>query len=229
VPIILGTAVLPVMSRFFVSSTDSLRATYEKSLRYLIVLGLPMTVGTMLLAHHIISLLYGAEFTRSIVALQILAWDILLFFLYSLLGTLLISIDRQKEMAVAGGICALVNVILNLILIPSFSYVGSSVATIACEVILFGLYFFFASKYLALLPLHKMAFKPIIACAPMALFVCFGPGLNLAVIIILAAVIYFAMLVLIRGVPRQDIALLNELITVPKVVARWFGHEKNQA
>ena len=166
----------------------------------------------MLLANRIILLFYGAEFSRSIVALQILAWDILLFFLYMALGGLLVSMDRQNRMAVAAGACALLNIILNLILIPRFSYIGAGIATIATETVLFGLYYYIASKYLYRLPLHKIVVKPIIACAVMATFVYFGSGLNLVVLIIMAVVIYVGTLYLIKGVYGEDIEIFRQVI-----------------
>ncbi|MCK4732280.1 MAG: flippase, partial [Methanophagales archaeon] len=109
-------SLFPLMARHFVSSKDSLKIIYEKSFKYLFILGLPLALGITVLADRFIILFYGEQFYPSIIALQILAWDVLLIFLLSPLGTLLVSINRQNEMAILLGITALVNVILNLIL-----------------------------------------------------------------------------------------------------------------
>jgi O-antigen/teichoic acid export membrane protein len=221
-PFFFAAAVLPVMARLFISSTDSLKLAYEKLLYYSFIVGLPLASGTILLSDRIIILFYGEQFTQSIVALRILAGNILLSFLYFPISMLLVSINRQNQMAVAAGTSAAINVILNLILIPHFSYVGAGIVNVATQVILFGLYFYFASKYFYLLPLHKLVLKPIIACAVMATFIHFSSGLNLAVLIVIAIVIYFATFLLIRGFSREDIDLLNRIIKIPESFRKWF-------
>jgi len=210
-------ALFPVMAGLFVSSLSSLRIAYERSLRYLFILGLPLAVGATLLSDRIILFFYGDQFTYSILALQILSWDILLFFLYHCLGNVLMAVNRQNQMAFSVGICAVINVVLNLILIPRFSYIGAGIATIVTESVLLGLYFYFVSKYLYRLPLHRIILKAIIACAVMAVFVYFCRSFTLAVLIVLAAVIYFAMLYLIRGFSQEDFNLLKQVLLMLRI------------
>ena len=216
IPHLFMSALFPAMAVFFISSRNSHKVAYEKSLRYLFILGLPLSMGTMLLSDRIILLFYGEQFINSIIALQILAWDILLFFLCIALSFVLVSIDKQNQMAAAGGGCAVINVILNLILIPHFSYIGAGIATIATETILFGLYFYFVSKYLYKLPFHKVIAKPLIACSAMVLVIYFCSGINLFILIISAAVVYFVMLFLLKEFSREDINLLKQAIRMPK-------------
>ena len=214
IPRLFGQALFPAMAVFFISSRNSLKVAYEKSLRYLLILGLPIAVGTTLLAGRIIPLFYGEQFSNSIGALQILAWDILLFFLYYTLGNTLIAMNRQNQWAAAAVGCAVINVILNLILIPRFSYIGAGIATITAETFLFGVSFYFVSRYLYRLPFHKIIAKPLIACSVMAVFIHFCGGLNLAALIISAALLYFALLYLMKGFTREDIDLFRQVIRV---------------
>jgi O-antigen/teichoic acid export membrane protein len=118
IPHLFINALFPVMAGFFISSRSSLKVAYEKSLQYLLILGLPLAAGTALLADQIIPLFYGEQFSNSIIILQILAWDILLFFLHESIGTVLIAMNKQNQMATIAGGCAVINIILNLILIP---------------------------------------------------------------------------------------------------------------
>lgn len=217
IPILFTAALFPFMATSFISTPNSLKTTYERSLRYLLLLGLPLAVGTMLLSGRIILLFYGAQFAPAIVGLQILAWHILLFFMYALLANVLISINRQNQMAITVGSCALMNVVLNLALIPHFSYIGAAMATIATETTLFAVYFHLASKYLYRLPFHRVIIKPLIACVAMGLFIHFCGGITLAALIALAAVIYFVVLCLLKGLSKEDLNLLGQAITLPRV------------
>ena len=186
-------------------------------MRYLFSIGLPIATGVTLLADKIISLFYGDQFTSSVIALQILAWDALLFFLYDPLATTLASMNKQNILAITCGVCALVNVVLNLILIPNFSYIGAGIATIVTETVLLVLYFYFVSKYLYWLPLHKIILKPMVACALMAIFIYFLSNINLAVIIVSSAILYFIVLYILRWFSPEDFSLISQAIKYPKM------------
>ncbi len=73
-------SVFPVMSKFYVSSRESLKFIYEKSVKYMALLAVPMGVGTSLLADRIMPLIFGAEYSHSIIALQILVWSLVFIF-----------------------------------------------------------------------------------------------------------------------------------------------------
>jgi len=211
IPQLLMNALFPLMSSYFVSSKDSLKVVYEKSFKYLFILGLPLAVGITLLADRIILLLYGQQFYPSIIALQILSWDVLLIFLYMCSAFILISIDKQNQMAVIAGYAALINVILNLFLIPYFSYIGAAVATIVTETILISLYFLLISKSFYKLPISKIFIRPLIACLIMGFFIHYLININPFLLIILAVLVYFTSLYLIKGFSKDDLELFKKV------------------
>jgi len=218
IPYLFMGALLPLMSHYYVSSKNSLKITYAKSFKYLLILGVPITVGITLLADRIILLFYGQQFYPSIIALQILAGDVLLIFLYSSLGALLIAVDRQNQMAIIAAFTALLNVILNLILIPPLSYVGAGIATITAETVLFGLYVYVISKNFYALPFHKIVIKPIVATLVMGFFIYFCGFINLFLLIILAIFLYFAILYFIKGISREDVNYFRQIFMRTKNV-----------
>jgi len=205
-------ALFPLMAYSFVSAKDQLKSIFERAFRYLLILGLPMAIGITLLADKIIPLLYGPSFQNSIPALQILAWDVLLVFLYGCISFLLVSIDRQHQMAILAGCTALINIILNIILIPTYSYIGSAFATIAAESFLLIAYLYLSGRYFHFLPLHRIIIKPLIAAGLMAGFVYYFHNQNLFLIIIIAIVIYFAIMFAIKGFTKDDISLMKSVM-----------------
>ncbi len=206
------SALFPLMAYSYVSSKDGLKRIFERSFKYLFILGLPIAVGISLLADKFILLIYGPNFQNSIIALQILSWDILLVFLYGCISFLLVSIDRQHQMAFFAGCTAVINILLNMLLIPTYSYIGSAIATIIAESFLLIAYIFLSARYFHLLPLHKIIIKPIIACSLMGIFVFYFNQINLAVLIPIAIVIYFSALYLVKGFSKDDISLLKSLM-----------------
>ena len=215
IPMLFISALLPTISNYSVTSQSLLKVVYEKYFRYLFMLGLPIAMGAMLLSNKIILFFYGPAYTNSIIVLQILSWDILLIFLYTILGGFLISIDRQNQMALAAMVTAVVNVMLNLALIPYFSYVGAAVATVTAETILVIIYLYLLSKHMHLLPLQKIFMKPFIAMVIMSCFVFIFSWLYFLVLVVLGAFLYFGVLYGIRGISKEDITLLRHLLKIP--------------
>jgi O-antigen/teichoic acid export membrane protein len=205
-------ALFPLMSYSFVSAKDQLKNIFERAFRYLLILGLPMAIGITLLSDKIIYLLYGPTFQNSIIALQILAWDVLLVFLYGCISFLLVSIDRQHQMAILAGCTALINIILNIILIPTYSYIGSACATIAAESFLLIAYIYLSGRYFHFLPLHRLMIKPLIAAGLMGGFVYLFHNQNIFLVILVAMVIYFTVMFAIKGFTKDDISLLKSIL-----------------
>lgn len=212
IPQLFMNALFPLISSYFVLSNDSLRIAYEKAFKYLFILGLPLSVGITLLADRIILLLYGEQFYPSIIALQVLAWDALLIFLYTCSAFILVSINKHNKMAFIAGFAALINIILNLFLIPSFSYIGSAIATIATECFLFTSYIYLNSIYSYKIPILKITLRPIGASSLMGLFLYQFGSINLILEISVAVIIYFVSLYLLGGFSDDDIFLFKKLI-----------------
>jgi len=212
IPHLFMSALLPIMSYYFVSSKNSLKIAYEKAFKYLFILGLPIAVGTTLLSDKIILLFYGPEFINSIIALQILAWDILLIFLYACSAFLLVAIDKQKQMAIIAGVTAVINIVLNLILIPWYSYIGSAVATIVAEGFLLIAYLYLTARYLHKIPFQRFILQPLFACLVMGAVLYFFHGYNLLVLILGGGLLYLGLVYVMRGFSSEDIALIKKLV-----------------
>jgi O-antigen/teichoic acid export membrane protein len=213
------TALFPLMSRLYISSEESLKVAYEKSFKYLVLLGLPVSVGGMVLANRIIPFLFGGEFGNSTIALQILIWDCLLLCMYRPMLYVLGSINRQGSMALIGGIGALVNVGLNLLLIPRWSYIGAGITTLATGVLVTIASWYVVAKYFYRLPMHKIMAKPLIASVTMGAIVYFCSrvtSLNLALLIILGAASYFLIAYLIKAFSREDISLFMHVVRIKR-------------
>jgi len=212
IPHLFMTALFPLMSFYYVSSKDSLKMMYEKSFKYLFILGLPLAVGITLVADKIIIIFFEMEFFNSIIALQILSWDILFLFLSMCLSFVLVSMNKQTPMAIFAGFSALINVVINLLLIPSYSYVGAAVATIASEAFLFIAWFILVSKNLHILPFTKIIIKPLIACGAMALILYYFHSLNAMLLISIAIATYFGLIYVLKGLSDEDMKILKDIV-----------------
>lgn len=209
------SAVVPVISRFFISSQVMVQVAYEKSFKYLVILGFPMAVGGMILADKIILLLYGAPFTGSIIALQILIWNILLSCMNRPMLYTLGAINRQGTSALIIIVAVAVSIGLNYLLIPRWSYVGSAFATLVTGSLLTAAFWYAASKYGHRLSVGRLILKPMIASLAMGAIVYVGSwlvGANLLLLVAVGIAVYFLLLYFVRGFSMDDQRLFREAI-----------------
>ncbi len=216
IPSIYATAIYPVMSMYFKSDNKKLRFIYKKSFKYLYILGLPISFGIFLLAEKILDFLYGSKYQASALALKIVAWFVFLKFINFLLGTVLSSIDKQKQRMYSQGSTAAFNVLLNLVLIPFMGFVGAAISTLITEIFLFFIYYFYTSKYLVYYNFLPEIFKPLTAALVMATFIIFVE-LHVAAAVLFSALIYFAVILILRTFDRSDIKLVQKILKNEKI------------
>lgn len=215
-PSVYVTAILPVFSKLHVSSKASLKFGYIKSFKYLTILGLPIAVGTTLLAKDIILLIYKSGFYPSILALQILIWAIPIIFLNYLLGTSITSIDKQRETVKIIFLSMVLNIGLNVIFIPKYSFIAAAVITVITE--LFVCIWYIRIMYLYGYKVRvNIFFKPVIASIVMGLFI-FFVHTNLFITIIIATIIYFGVLILLKEFSEEDINIVEQIIRIPLIL-----------
>lgn len=104
---------------------------------------MPIALVISLMAERIILLLYGAGMLPSAIALQWLVWAGVANFLKVYVGNLAIIRNRQKYMlySYTGGL--ILNIGLNLFLIPRFSFPGAAAALVVSELGSLGLLLLF--------------------------------------------------------------------------------------
>jgi len=193
IPAALLGAIFPIMSRLHKSSQDTLKFAYERSFKYLLILGFPIGVGTTILANRIITMVYGLEYVPSIIALQVLVWSEVFIFLNIVFATLLNSMDKQITVTKQCALGAALNVVLNLLLIPRYSYIGASIATVATECFAFIYLFTQVAKAgysLANKPVLILVMKVIVAGLLMGAFTVYFSKLNMIILYYFSGLFY---------------------------------------
>ena len=212
IPLLFMNTLLPYMAYSSTKSKESLKELYEKSFKLLFLFALPITAGIFLLADKFIVLFYGSDFINSIPALKLLSFCILLKFLYLCVFFVLVSIDKQSKLAIICGGGALLNIILNLFLIPQYSLMGSAIALNITFIFILLMYLYLAFKNDLTIPIQKIIIKPIIACTGMVLFIYTFSELNLYLLISFSILIYFGIFFLIKGFSTEEISLLKSIM-----------------
>lgn len=145
-----ANAMLPVISNLAQNDREKLKAFFKKSLVILLFLGVGAAITTYVLAPLGISILGGASYSGAVTALQILAFGLIVSYFNHLNGYTMIALGKQWNSLFIAGIALVLNVVLNLIFIPLFSFKAAAVITILTEGLIVILSGYFIRKELDL-------------------------------------------------------------------------------
>ena len=135
-----GQALLPRMSSHLAISVDASGRTYEKSVRFYLLISLPIAVISFLYAGEIIHLLFGEEYVLggSATALRILICAFLFNMASGPAGVIILSSgERLKKFVPFAAAITIFNIVLNALLIPKYGFSGASFSTFICSVVAF--------------------------------------------------------------------------------------------
>lgn len=133
IPSILSIAILPTIVH---TAEDRLKSVIDGALTYFAIAGaLTATLGIVVGAS-VIRLYAGPHFASAVVPLQILSAGQIVLFMTLGLANISIARGHHRRLFISNAIGLLLNIALNLILIPSFGIRGSAAATTACELLL---------------------------------------------------------------------------------------------
>jgi PST family polysaccharide transporter len=89
-----------------------------------------LAIGLILSSHIIIPIMYGLEFSDSVIILQIYSLSLIGTFLGHLMNNYLLSENNKKMIFINSLIAMITNVLLNIILIPRIGIAGAAIATV---------------------------------------------------------------------------------------------------
>lgn len=117
-PVAFGNVTFPALSRSYVSAQDKLHMIARRSIDLMFLLSIPIGLGIMVVSKPLVLLLYGAEFTASGPVLAILGIVLILTYLATMLGQLLISTDRTGKWNMVMIVWVLLTIPLDMVLVP---------------------------------------------------------------------------------------------------------------
>lgn len=131
----LGTVLLPRASYYVEHGmTDEFWRITKKALNFVFVLSLPLMLYFILFAKQGIYFLSGSAYANSILPMQIIMPTLLFIGITNILGIqILVPLGKEKTVLYSEIVGAVVDLILNAILIPRFTSAGAAIGTLAAE------------------------------------------------------------------------------------------------
>jgi O-antigen/teichoic acid export membrane protein len=160
----LAAAMLPWLAR---AHTDTARG-FALGLRAVVALLAPIALGFLLFAGPLIALLYGPRFAAARVPLQLMSGVTLMYGINAFTGIALIARDRPLAYAKLIGPVLVINVGLNVVLIPRYGADGAAFNALLSSVLLAALALREAHRVLGRVDLVDAFASPAAGCALMA-------------------------------------------------------------
>jgi len=213
------TAIFPNLSRHY-KNTQTFNYIYYKSLIYMAFIAFPLGILTTLLSEKIILAIYKEAYLPASLALKVLIWADVCIFISLNFGYVFNALNRQDIATKATGIGALVNVVLNLILIPKYSLVGAAVATVITEFIVLIVEGAVIVRYIPFDPvigdILKIVFVNLASFAILELVIPEikfpSPFLNIITVVVTYGAIYISLSTLLKVLKGDDWRLIKKII-----------------
>lgn len=167
----LGSVMMPRASHLIAENKeDEFNRLIQKSYDFTLAIALPMTIGLIFCAPSLITALCGVKFEHSILPSQIIAPIILMVAISNVFGIqVLFPKGKINIVTLCCGIGAVADLILNLCLIPFFSYIGTSIAYLGAEVATTVSMYFIGRRYIPIIYFKKSHLTYALGCIVMAL------------------------------------------------------------
>lgn len=212
-------AAYPLIVRMWETQGEKPTQKYiSKLTRYYLLISFPAALGLSILAKPVVSVLTSAAYLGGYQIIPLVIFGALLLGLqwWAQLGLLLHN--KPNMIGVAVLIAGIINIILNILLVPVYGYIAAAVSTFISYLILLLLMIKIGHKAL---PWH-FPFKPflkiIVASAIMGIVIYYLQDIltiislkNLGIEIIVGILIYLVSLTLLKGFNKDEINELTQL------------------
>jgi len=204
-------ALRPTIFKTFVSSLPTFKTLCTESIRYLVIIVLPIIAGGMVLADRIIILVYKDSFLPSTYALYILIWILLFYSFNQVIANALIGGNYERKNLNANLIGVAVSIGLNLALIPRFGFIGAAIATSGSVLTVAIFQAYYIAKNLFKIHIFRLILKPLISATLMSGILILCKNGNLVLIILFSAAIYLIGLFGLKTFSKSDFEIIRNL------------------
>lgn len=220
------TAVLPaVLPKYYDNGEyGEMKTILENSLKYFFLLAIPAAFGLSLLSRDILTILSTADIASK-------GYQITFFTAFSglLLGLKEICIQIMtvnKKTKIIGALwisASVMSIVLNYLLIPYLGINGAGLTTLLTYSFISIMTLIYSRKYFVFSLNLKFITKSILAATVMSIFLYllifhyhFNSLVEIGIIILVSAVIYFVVMLILKGIDKKELNLVKMMLGVKK-------------
>lgn len=217
----LGVVLLPRLSYYHQHNMiNEFNLALNKSVNFIMLLALPVATFFILFAKETILVLAGYAYLDSVLPLQIVMGTVLFIGITNILGIqILLPLKRDGALLVSVLLGAIVDILLNLFLIPKLGATGAAISTTIAEFVVLIVQCVFVRNYLKVL-FGAIQYTKII----LALIISTGltnwllnsDNYSVIFMLILAAMIFFGFYFILLMITKEKFLFDNVLIPIKR-------------
>jgi O-antigen/teichoic acid export membrane protein len=158
VPGFIASGFYPSISK--VTEADDLRELWGTTIATITFVGMLLAGTGLLLAPWILDILYGDRFLAALGAFRILLVNVILISVNIAIANPLLARNKEWDYLKVVSTGAVINVVMNGILIPPFGMIGAAIATLLAEASVF-VFALKAAKKIVDIPITTLIFRPV--------------------------------------------------------------------
>jgi O-antigen/teichoic acid export membrane protein len=223
----LGTVMMPrIASTFASGNKEKIREYMDNSFAFIMMLAFPLMYGVISISSKFVPLFYGNGYEKVAPLICITSPIIVLIGLSNVTGTqYLLPTKQQNKYTLSVVVGAIVNFLLNLLLIKKYASIGAAIATVVAELSVTITQFVLIRKNIKIIDVLTISYKYIISsnimfiCSTLIGYLVNDNLLSIILQVIVSCLVYILCLILLK-----DKFLLENL---SKIKAKFIKKHKS--
>lgn len=220
IPRIIQVSIIPSFSNYWANKRiEYLTSISARAFRYIYLLVILLAGGLFVLAPQFVTVYYGKSYMPSALPIQILLIGTISFSISRIYDPILLASESLKLSFVSSGGALVLNILLNLFLIPAYGIVGAAIGTSTAYTTLFITKSYATKKYLQidlikLLPQNRLIYLTIIYLTILLLLKMIAPQQPVIQLLLIALIGFFSFVFIVlklRLVDEGEMILLRRI------------------
>jgi len=206
-------AITPYLYSSYPDHLDRYRRIVRFSTRYMSAVGIGLGAGIIALAKPLLHLIYSGKFDNSALALQFFGLFLIVRFIGITSSQVLATTGKQPLRTRQEAYGVVLNIVLDLILIPLYGFMGGAIASLITELVMQVIFFIMTRRLIQdqIWSSLWQIMPAVLAGSVMGLAVHFAkPYVSFYLLPLAGAVLYFALLYLFKFFSKADFKLLRK-------------------
>ncbi|HPI37265.1 MAG TPA: oligosaccharide flippase family protein [Ignavibacteriaceae bacterium] len=161
IPSLIMSLAYPIITKNYHSNFLFVQEFVNVLIKVFLIISIPIAVLISCNSYNINLFIFGEGYSEGSKGLFYIIWTIIPLGLNFLLGNLLVAVKKEKLSAFSVGIASIISIVLNLILIPVLSFVGTSIVAVIVEFLILFLYTHAVLKYFGKISIIASVFRGI--------------------------------------------------------------------
>jgi O-antigen/teichoic acid export membrane protein len=212
---VLGIVLAPTLSKLYDEGRMSEVKIYlSYSLKYFLALAIPFVFGAAILGKPVLGLFSTVEIaSQGYFVVPMVALGVLLYGAFAVIYHTLVLVKKTRILGVIWIIAALVNLGLNIMVVPYLGIMGAALACLIAYSLVLGMGSYYSFRELTFDIDWRFIIKSLIASAIMALVIWIISNLNVIITVLVGVAVYGVGLFLLKGFKREEIAFFSRLFS----------------